>query len=233
MCWLDKTSIEQMLKLRDKYNISTFVETGVFKGVNIRLHSFYWEEVMSCDIMDEYITIAEEYTNDRNNVIIQKKSSPDFLRDFIEEYNKEGRSDIVFIFLDAHFYDPNLPPDEKWVVVNELKALKGFKNCVICMHDFDCSGLGHCCYDGQPLGFPLVLSGLKEVNPSFYLYVNTKEYCDIHNEKTIYEVPELIVNKEVLDNVRYTNSCDRLRYRGILYCTPTELDLEEFRLRRA
>jgi len=233
MSWLDKKSIEQMLKLRDLYNISTFVETGVFKGVNIRLHSFHWDTVMSCDIMDEYISISKEYTKDRHNVIIKKESSPDFLKGFINEYHKKNRDDIVFIFLDAHFYDPNLPPEEKWVVVNELKALQDFKNCVICLHDFDCSGLGHCCYDGQPLGFPLILEDLKNVNSDFYLYVNTKKQCDIHDEKTIYNASELIINKEVLDNVMYTNSCDRLTYRGILYCTPTKLNLDKFELRRA
>ena len=54
MCWVDKKSISQMLKLQEEYNISQFVETGVFKGVNVRLHSFHWDKVMSCDISDEY-----------------------------------------------------------------------------------------------------------------------------------------------------------------------------------
>ncbi len=233
MCWLDKTSIEQMLKIRDKYNISTFVETGVFKGVNARLHSFHWDKIITCDIMDEYIAIAKDYLKDRSNVTIKKQSSPDFLREFIKDYKDSGREDIVFVFLDAHFFDPNLPPDEKWVVVNELKALKGFDRCVICMHDFDCSGLGHCCYEGEPLGFPLVLDDLRKVNKDFHLYVNKKEFCDIHNEETIYQVPELNVNEEVLDNVRYANSCERLTYRGLLYCTPTKLNIDEFQLRRA
>ena len=63
--------------------------------------------------------------------------------------------------------------------------------------------------------------------------MNNKDHCDIHDEKSIYDVQELVVNEEVLDNVRYTNSCDRLRYRGLLYCTPTLLDLGKFDLRRA
>ena len=36
MCWLDKNSVEQIKKLRDKFNISTFIETGTFKGVNAK-----------------------------------------------------------------------------------------------------------------------------------------------------------------------------------------------------
>ncbi len=89
------------------------------------------------------------------------------------------------------------------MVVNELRALKNFDKCVICLHDFNCSGLGHCCYEGEPLGFPLVLEDLRKVNKDFHLYVNKKEFCDIHNDETIYQVPELNVNEEVLDNVRY------------------------------
>ncbi len=233
MCWLDKKSLEQMLKLKDEYNISTFIETGVFRGVNIRYHSFHWEKVMSCDILDEYISIAKDYNKDRDNVSIEKMSSPNFLRKFIKKYNEQGRDDYVFLFLDAHFYDPALSPEEKWVVVNEIKALEGFNKAIICLHDFDCSGLGHCCYDDQPLGFPLVLADLSKVNPNFYYYVNNKENCEIHDEKSIYDVPELIVNEEVLDNIRYANSCDRLRYRGMLYCTPTPIDLDKFDIRRS
>jgi len=233
MCWVDKNSIKQMLKLRDDYNISQFVETGVFKGVNVRLHSFHWDKVMSCDISDEYIAIAKDYVKDRDNIIIEKKSSADFIKGFIKKYKEEDRSDIVFFFLDAHFYDPNLPTGDKWVITHELESLKGFKNCVICIHDFDCSDLGHCCYDSQPLGFPLVLSGLLKVNPNFYFYVNNRENCEIHDEKSIYEVKELVINEEVLDNIRYANSCDRLRYRGLLYCTPGLIDTDKYDLRRA
>ena len=233
MCWVDKNSVRQILKLRDKYNMSTFVETGAFRGANVRLQSFHWDKVLSCDIVDEYLDIARKYNKDRDNVFIEKMSSPDFLRDFIRKYKEEGRNDLIFMFLDAHFYDPNLPPDEKWVVVNELKALEGFDKCVICIHDFDCSGLGHCCYDGQPLGFPLVLELLKKVNPDFKFYVNSKEWCDIHNRETIFEQKELIIDEHVMDTMENVNSCERLTYRGILYCTPTELDLDEFQLRRA
>jgi len=233
MCWIDKESTRQILRIRDKYNSSTFIETGTFVGINVRLYSFYWDEVLSCDICDEYLEIARKYNSDRSNVFIKKQSSYNFLKNFVKEYKKQKREDVVFIFLDAHFYDPDLSPEEKWVVVNELKALKGFKNCVICIHDFDCSGLGHCCYDGQPLGFPLVLEGIRKINPNFYLYVNTKEYCDIYNEKTIKNAKEFIINDVILDSVKHTNSCDRLTYRGFLYCTPTELNLDNFKLRRA
>ena len=233
MCWLDKKSLEQMLLLRDKYQMKDFVETGTFRGVNVRYHSFHWRSVFSCDIDIDYLYIARQYNKDRRNVFIENKSSPLFLKKFVTEYKKNHREDIVFFFLDAHFYDPDLPPEERWVVVNELKALKGFKNCVICIHDFDCSGLGHCCYDGRPLGFPLVLEHLKEINENFYFYVNDIYSCCVHSEESIRKVEELVVNELVVDTVRNANSNGRLRNRGILYCTPSELDLKKFVLRRA
>lgn len=233
MCWLDKKSVNQMFKLRDKYNINTFVETGVFRGVNVRFHSFHWNKVLSCDISDEYLDISREYNKDRDNVVIKKQSSANFIKDFIKQYEEDGRTDIVFFFLDAHFYDPNLSAEDMWVVEHELKALEGFENCVICIHDFDCSGLGHCCYNGQPLGFPLVMKYLDRINDNFSLYVNKKEWCDIYDEETIREVSEIIVDDLVVDTVRNTNSCERLKYRGLLYCTPTELDIDKFDLKRA
>ena len=124
MCWIDKESVRQILKIRDKYKINTFIETGTFRGVNTRLYSFHFKEVLSCDICDDYLKIAKEYNKDCSNVIIKRQSSCDFLKDFIERYKKQQRNDIVFIFLDAHFYDSNLSEEEKWVVVNELKVLK-------------------------------------------------------------------------------------------------------------
>lgn len=231
MCWLDKKSIEQMLKLRDDFGITTFVETGTFKGVNAKVHAYNFKEVLTCDISDEYLKSARERLEPYKNVFIYKKSSPDFLKDFVKKYREDGRKDVVFIFLDAHFYDPALPPDQKWVVINELRALEGFTNCIICIHDFDCEGLGHCIYDGQDLGYPLIKNDLLKVNPNFYLYTNTKEFCDIYDENTIANVQGIALDADTLDNIRYAHSAERLTYRGILYCVPRKLDLTKYKLK--
>jgi len=233
MCWLDKAANEQIFKLKELYGMSTMLETGTFRGAGARYHSFHWKEVLTCEIVDEYIDIATAYTKDRDNVTIVKESSDVFIKNFIEQYRKDGRDDYVFMFLDAHFYDPDLPPEDRWVVSKELKALEGFDKCVVYIHDFDCSGLGHCCYEGQPLGFPVILNDVMNINPNFNLYVNSPEWCDIHTEDTIKDVKELIMDDLTLDSVRFCNSSERLRRRGILYCTPTPLDLDNFKLRRA
>ncbi|MFC1704668.1 hypothetical protein ACFL1E_07840, partial [Candidatus Omnitrophota bacterium] len=232
MCWLDKSSVETILQVRDQFQISTFVETGTFKGVNAKFHAQNFKEVLTCDISDEYLAAAQERVKEYKNVKVFKQSSPDFLRSFVKSYHKEKRKDVVFMFLDAHFYDPSLPPDEKWVVVNELKALEGFKSCVICIHDFDCEGLGHCCYDGQPLGWPLVKEHIVKVNPHYFFYTNAREFCSIYNEKTIATVPGITLDEDTLSNIRYAHSSDEKTCRGILYCTPQELNLEQFKLKQ-
>jgi len=168
MSWTDKVAVEQILKLRDRFNISTFVETGVFKGVNVKIHARNFDEILACDMVDEYLEKARDRCKDCKNVKIYKKHSPEFLAEFIDKYYASERNDIVFFYLDAHFYNPALGPEEKWIVVNELKALKGFSNCVICIHDYDCEGLGHCCYDGEHLGWPLVKEHILKVSPDFY-----------------------------------------------------------------
>jgi hypothetical protein len=231
MCWLDKKSIKQILSIRDLFSISTFVETGAFKGVNARFHSQNFSTVLTCDISDEYLTEARNRLKGCANVVIYKQSSPDFLRSFIQKYQDDGRKDTVFIYLDAHFYDPSLPPDEKWVVINELKALEGFKNCVICIHDFDCEGLGHCRYDGEPLSWLLIRDYIMKVNPDFHYYTNAKESCEIYDEKTIRGVPGILMDEVTIDNIRYAHSEERLTYRGILYASPGKLDLTAFELK--
>lgn len=229
MCWLDRLSIKQILELRDEFGISTFVETGVFKGVNVRLHANNFKIVLSCDIKDSYIKEAKEKTKAFKNVKIYKKSSNIFLRDFIRKYKKDQREDIVFIYLDAHFYDPNLR--EKWVVRDELKALKGFKNCIICIHDFD-NNLGHCTYDGEPLGWNVVKDLLKEVNPDFKYYTNELATCDIIKEKDIPFVKGLVNDFDTRSNIRYAWTEPRLTYRGFLYCLPGEINLKHYDLKK-
>jgi hypothetical protein len=233
MCWLDKCAVNQFLTLKDEYNISTYLETGTFRGTNVRFYSFHFPEVIGCDIDDNYIKISRQYNEDRDNVRIEKIASRDFLRNFVAQYYRDKRTDIVFIFLDAHFYNAALMPNEKWVVKEELMALAGFENCVICIHDFDCSGLGHCCYGGEPLGFPLVLPWLNLVNPNFHYYVNDKSSASMVTPEEAVNLKGVVLDDNAMDTIKFANGTDILKYRGYLYCTPTELDLNRYNIRRA
>lgn len=228
--WFDKKAVEQTLKLRDKFKINSYVETGVFRGLNVRFWSYYFNDVAGCDISDEYLDIARKKVADRSNVRLFKMLSHDFIELILEEYDVSGREDIILFYLDAHFYDPNLPKRDIWVVKKELQSLKGFKNCVLVIHDFDCGGLGHLCYDGVNLDYNLIKDDLRIINSNFYYYINAREYCDVHTKDSIAGIRGIFPDEETLETIDYHNT-DRLKYRGILYCVPQKLDLNKFEVK--
>lgn len=229
MCWTDKIATEQILKLRDEFLITTAIATGTFYGADVELYAQYFKEVYSMDIEPKYWEIASAKLANYRNVTLALMPSWEFIVKFRDWYELRNRNDIVYFYLDAHFYDPDLAPEDKWVVVRELKALKDFRNCVICLHDFDNGELGHLIYDGEPLGWNVISEHIRKVNPDFYYYTNTKEWCDIYNEETVKELP-LTVDEYVLDGIRYANRSDEKRYRGILYAIPYKLNLAEYKL---
>ena len=229
MSWTDKTAIEQILKLRDAFNVNTFVETGTFRGVNAELHAHHFDKVLTCESNPKFVAIAQKRLKRFENVSIYPVASDIFLRS-IREYL--GTEAIILLYLDAHFYDPSLPKSKKWVVVKELKALYGFHNCIICIHDFACEGLGHLWYDGEHLNREVIRDSITQVNPNFHYYTNKREWCDIYNKDTINELP-ITVDEGVRDNLRYANSSNEKKYRGILYAVPDKLDLRKFELKEA
>lgn len=230
MCWLDKKALETMQKLKEEFKIRYFMETGTYKGVNAAVHAHDFEYVFTCDINEEFLKEASKKLDKYPNVYLFKSSSPDFLLTFIDRHKRLKSNELIFVFLDAHFYDPALK--EKWVVRDELKALEGFDKCIICIHDFDCEGLGHCKYEGESLGFPVVGDLLKKVNPNFKYYTNTKEFCEIYTEETIKDLPGLELDEVTKSNIQYAWSNPEKTYRGILYAVPADLDLTKYNLKK-
>jgi len=220
MSWTDKGIVKQILKIRDQFKIKEFIETGTFKGVNARFYSQHFEYVQSCESNPEYYKIALEKIKNTKNITLWNMKSKGFLHMFREMYRADNRSDIVFIYLDAHFYDESLPFEKRFVVVEELKELRGFRNCVIAIHDFD-NGLGHITYDNIPLGWAIVGDLLKKVNPDFKFYTNSYSTCDIIRKPEDLEgVPN---DDDVRENLEYVWSNPDKAFRGILYAVPGEL----------
>ncbi len=221
MSWTDRKAVECIKYLRDKYEITTFVETGAFKGINSRLHSKNFKTVMTCENHEEYYRKAKENLKCYDNVILRKENSPDFLKRL--SVNK------YIFFLDAHFYDPDVPEKDRFIIKKELDNMKKFKNSVIIIHDFQ-NGLGGITYDGIKLDMDLLRSRLKAINRNFFFYTNTLEGCDIvkSNANDI-KSAGLEVDFDTLDNLDYAWVCPRLSYRGILYCLPSELRYRELK----
>jgi len=224
MSWTDKQAIRTICKLRDRFNISTFVETGAFMGVNAELHSKNFHYVYTCEKVPKYAEKARERLKKYPNVFLFEKSSPDFIRDFLNRYREKNKKDILIFYLDAHFYDPSLPKNKRFVVLDELKELKDFHNCIIITHDFD-NNLGHITYDGQPLNLDLIKDDLMNINPGFHLYTNELSTCDIMR---LEETDDPIIK----DNLNYVWSKPEKTYRGLLYCIPEEIDEKEFQLKK-
>jgi len=224
MSWTDNKAIEQIEELRDDFEVDTLIETGSFRGVNAELHSNKFESVVTIENDVENLRKVEYRVSGILNINTVHRSSWGYFRDEERKYLL-GK----MFYLDAHFYQPNAKPEDRWVVVKELQALKGLRECIIIIHDFKCSGLGHLVYDGQPLDWSVVGEHVKEVNPHFHYYVNRKEYCDINTEETVKNLP-ITVDEDVLDGIRFANSSDVKRYRGILYATPATLDLNKYDL---
>ena len=230
LSWTDRIATEQLIKLRDEFKIKTVVATGTFIGADVEMFAQNFEEVNTMDIEDKYLDIAQGRLLSYDNITFGHMASWEYIQLFIESYQVMGDSDIIMFFLDAHFYDPDLAQKDRWVAVKELQALKGFKNCVIVIHDFDCEGLGHLIYDGEHFGWDVVGEHISKVNPNFHYYTNTREWCDIISETNIGSSP-YIVDEYLLDGIRFTNSSDIKRYRGMLYAVPRKLDTTKYRLR--
>ena len=151
------------------------------------------------------------------------QDSAEFLKQFIEQYKKDKREDYVIFYLDAHFYDTQLKPENRFVVLRELKALKDFDKAIIIIHDFD-NNLGHITYDGQPLNLELLKEDLLNINPNFKFYTNELESCQIvKKEEVIKGIEGLEPDFETLENLDYAWSTPRLTYRGLLYCSPDKI----------
>ncbi len=181
MSWTDKGAIKHIKELRDIFKVKTFVETGTFMGINACLQSNNFKNVFSCEKNKEYYDKSCKRMEDLfgkgkiGMLNLYNDNSINFLKWFREYYNEFIKEGTIMFYLDAHFYDPKAK--NKWVVLEELKALKGFKNCIIIIHDFD-NNLGHINYDGQPLNFDLVKKDLLKVNPKFKFYTNELKSCD-------------------------------------------------------
>lgn len=226
MSWTDKGSIRIIKELRDIFKVKTFVETGAFMGINAELQSKNFKMVFTCEKNKEYYDKACKRIK-AENIFIYNSNSKIFLEIMINKIKEISKTQTVMFYLDAHFYDPKAK--NKWVILDELKSLKRFKNCIIIIHDFD-NNLGHINYDGQSLNLDLIKKDLLKVNPKFKFYTNDISSCDpVTLIKKDIEDAGLEYDTETIDNLEYAWTCPRLTYRGLLYCLPKKVNIKGLR----
>jgi len=212
MSWTDKASLEHIKKLRDIFKVKLFVETGTFNGNNARVQSKNFETIITCELNRKSFNHSLEKLKDYENVIVINENSPKFLKRFT---NLNGP---VIFYLDAHFYNINLPKGKRFIVLDELDSLRKIKDCIIIIHDFD-NNLGHIIYDNQPLNFNLLKDKLLKINKNFKFYTNELSSCD---PKKVEEAEDM----DELDNLIYAWSKPEKTYRGFLYCLPEEVKID-------
>ena len=215
------------------FKVKELIETGTFMGINARLHAHYFKIVRTIEVNKKYYDKAKEKLKECRNVIMLYGNSSLYLSAIIKGRKTLRETGYIIFYLDAHFYNPEAK--NKFVVLEELEALKKFKKGIIVIHDFDNGEFGHITYDGISLNFELLKDKLYQVNPNFWYYKNTE--CDIVTDEEVKnnKILGLEPDFETLDNIKYALSKEDKGNRGLLYCIPCELkeeELKELRLRK-
>lgn len=235
MSWTDKRAMSTIRDLQKEFLVDWFIETGTFRGINLAAHAPFFEGVLGIESDPSMVDISKYATRRYLNVGIANESSPEALRRIRLERDAKD-TEIPLFYLDAHFYDPALPQDKRFVVKQELEALEGYGDCVIVIHDFQTGDpeLGHITYDGVPLGWNVVGDALRKVNPNFYYYCNSRQHSDIVTAEDVrkHTTPYPIeANAGVFEALDFVWSSPLKTYRGLLYCTPRPLDLTKYALK--
>lgn len=237
MSWTDRGALRTIWYLANKYDSQGFIETGTYKGTNILVHVNKFPYVAGCEIKKEYFKIACLRTqsmlfekdkmgwNFFTNIYLHNTTSPKFLKNRVK--NKlDGRTPIFY--LDAHFYDKKLPKNKRFVIKEELKAMRGIGECCIVVHDF-CNGLGSIRYDEVDLDMKMLKPLLLKINPKFQFYTNTLEGCDIVQTPDDVQQLGLTWDKEMRTTLEFVWSKPVKTYRGLLYALPSKLTKKEMR----
>jgi predicted O-methyltransferase YrrM len=130
---------QEFLKLRDRFNITTAVETGTCLGYTTLWLAKNFERVVTIELNKTFLDIARRKFLEHPNIISIRGNSGDLLSSLKVDSN-------TIFFLDAHWRD-------QCPLHDELKAIADLKiKPVIAIHDFktDDERFGYDSYKGQP-----------------------------------------------------------------------------------
>lgn len=106
-------------RLRRKWRINFFVETGTCHGDTTELAAIMFDQVWSCDIDGDLIDKARERLHEYPGVSLSVESSPDFLRRI-----KPQVCQPVMYWLDAHWCGGPTKPVRECPLLDELRAIE-------------------------------------------------------------------------------------------------------------
>lgn len=163
----DKFLLEEILKLKEKFDSKVFFETGTWKGLSANIISKFFHKVYTYENNKSLFNEATKNNENNKNVILRFGNSVDGLRQDLKEENK---NDIFF--LDAHW-------DEYFPLLDELKVIEEKKiKPIILIHDFftpDENGnpkYGYDTYGDRIIGHNLVKDYMDKIYDKQYIH-----YC--------------------------------------------------------
>lgn len=120
-------------RLRRKWRINFFVETGTAYGDTTELAAIMFDQVWSCDIDGKLIEKARDRIKDYPGVKLSIESSPDFLRRI-----KPELAQPVMYWLDAHWSGGPTKPVKESPLLEEIGAISSLNgHSVILIDDIE------------------------------------------------------------------------------------------------
>ena len=168
----DPELLNWTLNIAQKFNLTTFLETGTYKGESAKIVSQYFQKVITIENNHDNYKDAVYNLKDVINCKPYFGNSPEIMNIVLEEY-----SNNTFFFLDAHW-------DEYWPILDELKIIKNKKiKPVIAIHDFFVpdenkqAKFGFDSYNNQPLDINYIKNALNEIYDGIFKvkYSSTSE----------------------------------------------------------
>jgi len=182
----DRYAAEDIVKLKNFFDIDVMIETGTFYGATTRYLSTIAKEVHSIEIVAntyDHAKNAMEKEGKFNNVKLHLGNSSNVLDNILKTIDK---TKPILFYLDAHWYD-------YWPILDELKMIGKYchNNAIIVIDDFQVpnNDLGYDSYGSQPLNYDYIRSTLKVVYDTYGYYYNSDKKADGNRRGRIYIYP--------------------------------------------
>lgn len=185
----EDTFIEaEFLRLRDKYKLTTAVETGTNYGSTTVWLAKNFNRTISCDLNHELIKFCVKRFSDEGVEVDLFHGSSEQVLDYVIPHRKIG-DDTIF-FLDAH-WNAYCPLFDELETIARHNLLP-----VIVIHDFKVpdTNLGFDCYNNQEYTLEWIKPVLDKIyshkNCGYEYYYNTPEKACGALRGVIYIVPK-------------------------------------------
>lgn len=184
----------EFLRLKDRFNIETAVETGTCFGATTKFLGRHFKRVVSIESNEGYLQIARDFIGSVENIHTYLGASEKILGEVLAQ--EVPINEKIIFFLDAH-WDAHCPLQDELRIIAEHKLRP-----VIVIHDFqvpDQPGLAFDSYGGQPFTF----DWLKPLFDNIYgedgydHYYNSEINATEIKVGTIYVIPKRSYDKLV------------------------------------